>query len=142
MKQINIFELQNSINQKENLRISVFQKILEKCHQKIKTAAVNEQYFVLFDVPQYIVGLPLYNLNKCIEYLINQLKENGFTVEHKVPKLLVVSWFPKNSGTVNNRIEHQKNKPLYTDNSIDKNQLFLNYIPYKNEKGKFVLNVD
>lgn len=149
MKQINIFELQNSINKKENLRISTYEKILERCHQKIKNAASNEQYFVIYDVPHYIVGLPLYNLNNCIEFLITQLKENGFKVEHKLPKFLVVSWYPTqstNTITYNNQSNPNNNDiPSYQQNNnspIDKNQLYLNYIPYKNDKGKFVLNVD
>jgi hypothetical protein len=152
MKQINIFELQNSINKKENLRISTYEKILERCHQKIKNAASNEQYFVIYDVPHYIVGLPLYNLNNCIEFLITQLKENGFKVEHKLPKFLVVSWYPTqstNTITYNNQNNPNNNIndiPSYQQNNnsspIDKNQLYLNYIPYKNDKGKFVLNVD
>lgn len=154
MKQINIFELQNSINKKENLRISTYEKILERCHQKIKNAASNEQYFVIYDVPHYIVGLPLYNLNNCIEYLITQLKENGFKVEHRLPKFLIVSWYPTqstNSITYTNlnpnTTPNNDSIPSYhqnndTSSSIDRNQLYLNYIPYKNDKGKFVLNVD
>lgn len=152
MKQINIFELQNSINKKENLRISTYEKILERCHQKIKNAASNEQYFVIYDVPHYIVGLPLYNLNNCIEFIITQLKENGFKVEHKLPKFLVVSWYPTqstNTITYNNQNNPNNNIndiPSYQQNNnsspIDKTHLYLNYIPYKNDKGKFVLNVD
>lgn len=132
MKQINIYELQNTINKKENLRASIFQKVLSKCHTKIQNAASNEQYFVIYDVPEYVVGLPLYNLNKCIEYLVSQLKENGFTVEHKLPKLLVISWYPKLTDVPDQG----------STQTQDASQLFLNYIPYKNDKGKFVLNVD
>jgi hypothetical protein len=154
MKQINIYELQNSINKKENIRISIYQKILERCHQKIKNAASNEQYFVIYDVPHYIVGLPLYNLNNCIEYLISQLKENGFTIEHKLPKFLIISWYPsKTTNSITHSITHTNHQnndviPSYQQSanqnstSIDRNQLYLNYIPYQNDKGKFVLNVD
>jgi hypothetical protein len=75
-----------------------------------------------------VVGLPIYNINDCIEYVVGQLEENGFVVEHVYSKYIIISWFPSNK--------------LENNEHSDKNTLLLNYIPYKNTKGKFVLNVD
>ena len=44
MKQLNIFELQNSINKKKQNRTNVYESVLEKCHMKIQTAANKEKY--------------------------------------------------------------------------------------------------
>jgi hypothetical protein len=130
MKQLNIFELHNSINKKKNLRQTIYHKILEKCHIKIKASAGKEFYECNYDVPHYVVGLPLFNINECIDYLINKLKDNGFKVDYFFPKTLHISWFP---------VSEIKNEET---NRNDSSSMLMNYIPYKNEKGKFTLNVD
>ena len=94
MKQLNIFELQNSINKKKQNRTQIYENVLYKCHMKIKTAAKQEKYDCIYDVPQYIVGLPLYNINECMDYIINQLNDNGFNVKYYFPKFLHISWYP------------------------------------------------
>ena len=44
MKQLNIFELQNSIHQKKQHRVNVYESVLGKCHSKIRIAAKKEKY--------------------------------------------------------------------------------------------------
>jgi hypothetical protein len=129
MKQLNIFELQNSINKKKQYRTNVYESVLEKCHTKIKHAAIKEKYELYYDVPQYIVGLPLFNINQCIDFMIRNLSDNGFKVLYNFPKMLHISWYPP--------AEQIERKQLKQDPS-----LLMHLIPYKNEKGKFTLNVD
>lgn len=138
MKQINIFELQNTIHKKKARRTNVYNSILQKCHMKIEEAAKKEKYFCYYDVPEYVIGLPLYNISECIEHVIDQLKENGFKVEYLFPKMIHVSWFPASEAqpSQHNLTTHP------TDTTTTNDALFLNYVPYVNPKGKFVLNVD
>jgi 7-keto-8-aminopelargonate synthetase-like enzyme len=133
MKQLNIYDLHNTVNKKTNLRNSVYEKVLVKVHNKIKRASENEKYECIYDTPEYIIGLPLYNINNCMEFVIEKLKENGFDVEHIFPKTLKVSWYPA---------ERKQIKDTNDNNNENIDSLYLNYIPYKNNKGKFVLNVD
>jgi hypothetical protein len=98
---------------------------------KIRTAASKEKYELYYDVPQYVVGLPLFNINECIDFIIKQLTNNGFNVKYNFPKMLYISWFPPKDEE--RLIEKQvKETP----------ELLMHYIPYKNDKGKFTLNVD
>lgn len=129
MKQLNIFELRNNIQRKKNLRIEIFEKILLKAHAKILRASENEKFECTFDTPIYVAGLPLYNINNCIDFIINKLEENGFKVVYQFPKTLTISWYPP---------EQMKD----TGNKTNDESLYLNYVPYKNTQGKFVLNVD
>jgi hypothetical protein len=97
---------------------------------KIRTAANKEKYELYYDVPQYVVGLPLFNINECIDFILKQLTNNGFEVKYHFPKMLYISWFPpKEEGYENVAKEASP-------------ALLMHYIPYKNEKGKFTLNVD
>jgi hypothetical protein len=98
---------------------------------KIRTAANKEKYEFYYDVPQYVVGLPLFNINECIDFIIKQLTNNGFNVKYNFPKMLYISWFPPGEEQISKK-EVKEATPA----------LLMHYIPYKNEKGKFTLNVD
>ena len=133
MKQLNIFELQNSIDKKKQNRTNIYETVLEKCHMKIRTAANKEKYEFYYDVPQYVVGLPLFNINECIDFIMKQLTNNGFNVKYNFPKMLYISWFPP-------RQEEYMGKKQIKEETTP--ALLMHYIPYKNDKGKFTLNVD
>ena len=63
-----------------------FDKVLELCHNKIKDASTKELTKMYFDVPEYVIGLPMYNLSNCIEHIVRCLKQNGFHVIYYFPK--------------------------------------------------------
>lgn len=169
MKQLNIFELQSSIDKKKSYRTNVFDQVLERCHKKIVIAAQKECYECVYDVPHYVPGLPLFNVNDCINHLIDQLKLNGFDVTYYFPMTLLVSWRPKEVPSIEHNprgpnrqeamggrgggsvrphstppsvIEGSLREVFPTRASSSSDAMLLNYIPYKNDKGKFVLNVD
>ena len=62
---------------------------------------------------------------------MNQLKDNGFKVDFQFPKSLIIDWKP----TTNENL-------VYGDNNTEDTCVIDHYIPYKNQKGKFILNVD
>jgi hypothetical protein len=92
MKNLNIYELQKEISKKKEQRIRSFDRVLEICHNKIKDASKREMTKIYFTVPEYVVGLPIYNLSHCIEHIINSLKQNGFHVKYYFPKYIYISW--------------------------------------------------
>ena len=92
MKHLNIYELHEEINKKKKKRSQSFDHVLGTCHQKIKNASKKELVKVFFDVPEFVIGLPVYDLTECIKHLIKSLEENGFLVQYFFPKLLYISW--------------------------------------------------
>ena len=92
MKHLNIYELHEEINKKKKKRSQSFDHVLGTCHQKIKNASKKELVKVFFDVPEFVIGLPVYNLTDCIKHLMKSLEENGFLVQYFFPKLLYISW--------------------------------------------------
>jgi hypothetical protein len=137
MQQLNIFELYKSINDKKASKINHFEQVLLKCHAKIKLAAKNNHFACFYEVPEFVIGLPLFNVTECITYIINALKDNGFVVKYMYPKTVYVSWDPK---VVNKtEIESQGQSSSALD-SYD--NYLIAHKPGKNNNGKFVLNVD
>ena len=39
-----------------------------------------------------MIGVPKYDVAKCISFCMDKLKENGFTVRYTHPNLLLISW--------------------------------------------------
>jgi len=87
-------DLINLQKDRENTKFITFDKIYSNIEKKIIKASATNFYFIWYEVPQYIIGCPLYNYNECIEYLLKKLKINDFKIEKYEPNILLISWFP------------------------------------------------
>ena len=52
----------------------------------------NSQDFTFFVVPEFIFGIPKYNIDTCVSYIIQKLEENGFLIKYTHPNLLYIYW--------------------------------------------------
>lgn len=79
-------------NQKNTTKI--FQKILARAHKKIKTASRQKfnNEFVFFVVPEFLLGVPKYDVGLCTSWIIEKLLDNGFHIKYTHPNLLFISW--------------------------------------------------
>jgi len=123
-KMINIDDLHREHDKKDEMRINIYNNILEKVHQKIKfTSKTSNDKFCFFSVPIYVYGLPLFDVNNCIIFLTKKLTDNGFDIRYTHPNLLLISWLvkPKKQPTImsgisnlaaTNRIEEIKRRAL------------------------------
>ena len=69
-----------------------FNFILDKCHSKMKMALEKGFSAIYYEIPEFVIGKPVYNLNDCIEYMQACLVKNGFTVKYYFPRVIMVSW--------------------------------------------------
>jgi hypothetical protein len=72
-----------------------FDKVFLKIEKKIVLASAANYYYCWYSIPEFIVGLPMYSLRECKEYIENKLKNDGFETEFFEPNILLVKWFPK-----------------------------------------------
>jgi hypothetical protein len=87
-------DLINLQKNRENNKFITFNKIYNNIENKITKASATNFYYIWYEVPQYIIGHPLYNYVECIDYLIKKLQENDFKTEKYEPNILLISWFP------------------------------------------------
>jgi len=94
MSMININDLFADQKQKEKQKEEIYDSVLKNCHNKIKRAVKLSPYdnFCFYIIPKFIYGVPLYNLEKCINYLVVHLTKNGFKLNYTHPNLLLISW--------------------------------------------------
>lgn len=92
MSSLNINDLYN-ISQKKNIqRLENFDNILKKIHLRIRLSAQQEKTFCFYQIPEFIIGVPLYNVNDLKNYLCNGLEKNGFKILKMEPNWLFISW--------------------------------------------------
>ena len=79
---------------RDNIKKETFNKILAKIEKKIILASAANYYFTWYTIPEFIIGLPLYSLNECKEYIIKKINKNGFITEFFQPNIILINWFP------------------------------------------------
>lgn len=95
--QISLAELYSIKNKRELSKHASYDKIIELCHKKIKNIAQAGGMNIFYEVPYIIMGLPLYNINICVEYVVNSLRKNGLLVQimpYPNNNMLYISWSP------------------------------------------------
>lgn len=91
---VNIDELYEKKQARDLKQLSIFNKILNRVHNRIRITGKNKRNdtHIWFNVPEYIFGEPVYDKGECIAYIVNKLEENGFLVKYMHPNTLFVSW--------------------------------------------------
>jgi hypothetical protein len=94
-RKINIDDLYERRQKRDLKQISIFNKILGRIHKRINHTARNKNTndtFIWFNVPEYLVGEPIYDKGECIGYIVSELEKNGFHIKYVHPNALFVSW--------------------------------------------------
>lgn len=93
-RQIDINDLFQKKVQREEMRLSVYDTILERVHRRIKLAASQDGglTFSTFILPEVMIGQPLFNAEQCRSFVMTSLVKNGFRVRYNHPNLLLISW--------------------------------------------------
>lgn len=89
---LDVNQLQNKHQKKCKTRTKIYDKLLEKCFYRINAASENDDSFCLYSIPEFILGMPLYNLAYCAAYIIYNLKNKGFIAQFFNPNVIFVSW--------------------------------------------------
>jgi len=92
MKHLSIKDIIANREKRSEKRKECFNKVIEMCYKKIEKTAKLDSIGCFFDVPEFLIGYPLFNLNECIVYVYNSLINNGFQVQYIFPRILYVTW--------------------------------------------------
>lgn len=94
VEKISLDQLYDRKKEIDQLRLSVYNKILKRIHQRIKYTSrqkYNEQ-FLFYIVPEFMIGVPRYDVTHCTIYVMQKLQDNGFNVKYTHPNMLFISW--------------------------------------------------
>ena len=80
VRKVNIDELYEKKQKRDQRQLSVFNKILNRINKRITTTSQmkRDEKYIWYQVPPYIFGEPIYDQTDCIAYVVTKLAENGF----------------------------------------------------------------
>ena len=87
-------ELIKQQENKDNKKFITFTKIYDNIERKIITASERNLYYTYYEIPQILIGYPIYSHKECYRYIDNKLKNNGFTTQEYLNNIILISWFP------------------------------------------------
>ena len=107
MSMINMRDLYTKEQEKENNKKEIYDNVLLKCHNKIKTSSKIHPYnhWCYFVIPNFIYGMPFHNKEECINYLFTNLTKNGFEITYTHPNLFIITWFKEDMKQVKNELK-------------------------------------
>lgn len=88
----NAKEISQAIVEKRNKQTQHFRKLLELCQQEISRSVDLNYTHCIFEVPEFLIGHPLYDINESIVYILRTLQENGYKVSYYFPKTIYITW--------------------------------------------------
>lgn len=93
-EKLNLDELYKQDKITEDHKVKVYQKILARIHSKIKSTSRvrGNNKFCMYLLPEFLLGVPRYNINECTLYVMEKLTDNGFDIKYTHPNLLWISW--------------------------------------------------
>lgn len=92
---LNLEKLRSEVIAREDKKYQTFDKLLNMCYNKIiNTNKSSSDLSCSFIVPRMVFGLPLFDINECIKYIMTKLTEKGFEVHLAIPNKLLISWQP------------------------------------------------
>lgn len=89
---INIHSLNNVRDKRKLIRKSIYKKVLKKCVNRIKLISNKGESFCFYIIPEYIYGIPKYNILNCSLYIKQILEKKGFGITFTYPNLLFIYW--------------------------------------------------
>ena len=91
---INLDELYEYKHQCDKNTLRSYNIVLQRIHTRIKLTSrqKNNEQFCWFIIPEVMIGVPKYDVASCIAYVLDQLKQNGFSIKYTHPNLLFISW--------------------------------------------------
>ena len=92
MSQIDMKELYSTINQKTLKRMELYDSILKKCHSRILYNSGLQRTHCFYQIPEFVIGTPLYDVSELRNYIMNSLKTNGFEILYIEPNWLFIHW--------------------------------------------------
>lgn len=86
-------------------RMAAMRPVLAQLYAKIRRQAIHSPTapYVVFEIPSYVFGYPLFQLSEARDYLIHVLQTSGYLVWVVDEKYLFVSWMKTTSRGSNYR---------------------------------------
>lgn len=86
-------------------RMAAMRPVIAQIQGQIRKQAIHSPNapYIVFEVPTYVFGYPLFQVSEAREYLMNTLTTSGFMVWIVDEKYLLISWIKTAAGKLSHR---------------------------------------
>ena len=101
--------LQEQQQRREN-RMAAMTPVIAQIQAKIRQQAIHNANapYILYDVPTYVFGYPLFSLKEALEFLVTEFSKAGYWIWIVDGKYLFISWMKA--------VKSRDGKPILTTN--------------------------
>jgi hypothetical protein len=89
---LTVTDIHQQMKQKIMNRIEVYNVLLNRCYKKIQDATKKNNTFCFFQIPTFIMGRPLYDLNSCVQYIHKKLLEGSYNISFLDAQTMCIQW--------------------------------------------------
>jgi hypothetical protein len=89
---VNAEDLVREQQEREHKRKKYFKKVYKLVEKRIVDSSKINLYQCYYDIPHFIINVPIYSINECREYIVSKLKSNGFKVNLISETTIIISW--------------------------------------------------
>lgn len=81
-------------------RMAAMRPVLAQIQMKVRKQAISTPNapYIVFEIPQFVFGYPLYQLSEARDYLLHTLQTSGYQVWVVDEKYLLISWVKTSQG--------------------------------------------
>ena len=96
--------------QRRDNRMAAMIPVIAQIQAKIRQQAIHNSNapYILYDVPTYVFGYPLFSLKEALEYLVGEFSRAGYWIWVVDEKYLFISWVKA--------VKSRDGKPILTTN--------------------------
>ena len=129
---INITQINDIMIKKVKDKFISYEKILNRCYRLIRQSVNKYNNYCFFQIPEFMLGYPTYNIQTCYKYIQTKLNTNGFRVSFVPPNVAYIQWNKPDDRKIidyidfHNCIENEKHAELEYNNNNNNNNSFAN----------------
>ena len=71
-------ELVKAQKERDKLKDNIYKKIYKRIEHKITLASASNLYECWYEIPEFILNIPLYDMEDCKQYIMRKLYNNEF----------------------------------------------------------------
>lgn len=90
--EISAKELQRKNAARNQPSTAVFDRVLEKCYNKIKLTNDFKQEYCFFEFKDFAWGMPIYNTTECLLHVSIELIRKGYKVRRFADDIIFIDW--------------------------------------------------
>lgn len=91
-KKFNIDDLYEDQRRMDQKKIAIYSKKLDYIYLKIKEASKKNHRDYIYHVPFFYYGESVYRYQECMNFLIDRMTSDGFTIQTEPPNVIHISW--------------------------------------------------